>query len=75
MSSQNKLPKEEKKAVLSSSFTEKLIHKAHRRHTIREFLFMLIVGFRNMIGGFFKIETIATHSNKPKKEDDHGTLE
>lgn len=75
MSSEQKIPEEAKKAVLSSSFTERLIQKARRRHTFREFLFMMIVGFRTIIGGFFKIETIATRHDKQKKEDDHEILE
>ena len=58
------IKKSEKPPEISADFTRRLVDKARKRHTLREFLFMLVIGFQNIVGGFFKIETLR------KLEDD-----
>lgn len=53
--------------TLSQSFTQRLLEKAQKRQTFKEFLFLLVVGFRNIFMGFFKIDTIQS-SGEEKEE-------
>lgn len=43
---------------LPNDFTEKLVKKIQRRQTYREFLFMIAIGFTDIVKGFFRIDTV-----------------
>lgn len=51
---------------ISPGFTEKVIQKATRKQTFKELLFVFAVGFKNIVSGFFKIETIQDYDKKRK---------
>ncbi len=58
---------DDKNPDLSEDFTNELLNKINRRQTIKDYLYMFVVGFRKMLEGFFKLETVKNLSNKEEE--------
>lgn len=54
---------------LSPTFTRDLIKRTQKRQNVSEVLFMLAVGFRTVLTGFFKIDTVLQNKQSDKQKD------
>lgn len=61
-------PKNEPVANPPDDFNENLMKKIRGQQTLKDYLFMIVVGFRRMLEGFFKLETIK-HLKEPDQID------
>ncbi len=61
-------PKKEPIANPPDDFNENLMKKIRGQQTLKDYLFMIVVGFRRMLEGFFKLETIQ-HLKEPDPSD------
>lgn len=52
------------------SFTQAVIEKARKRQTLKDFLFMIAMGFKNILSGFLKPNTVQhLPENQQKRKD------
>lgn len=51
--------KQRQNPVLGENFTKEVIQRIQKRETIKDFLFMIVVGFIDIIKGFLKISVPA----------------
>jgi hypothetical protein len=55
--------------ALDTEFTQKVVQKAVGQQTLKDYLFMIVVGFRDTLLGFFQPKTLQhLDKNEPKQE-------
>jgi hypothetical protein len=66
---QENKPVEHQNPMLDTEFTQKVVQKAVGQQTLKDYLFMIVVGFRDTLLGFFQPKTLKhLDKSEPKQE-------